>query len=154
MLSGIGPREHLQNMKTKAWQSIGATLVRNDAPGNCDDSIFDSDKYWKCIGRHFLGSATHIVGTCRIGSAHNSSAVVDPRLRVIGIENLRVADASIMRNIPSGEPNAPTMMIGEKAADIIKQDNGGHYSHNYKGKHSRNNQRRYVKYTKQLMRYY
>lgn len=69
--------------QTKAWQSIGATLVRNDAPGNCDDSIFDSDKYWKCIGRHFLGSATHIVGTCRIGSAHDSSAVVDPRLRYI-----------------------------------------------------------------------
>lgn len=73
---------------------------------------------------------------------------------MIGIENLRVADASVMRNIPSGQTNASTMIIGEKAADIIKQDNGGHYSHNYKGKLARNNQRRYVKYTKQLMRYY
>ncbi|XP_052084213.1 uncharacterized GMC-type oxidoreductase Mb1310-like [Mytilus californianus] len=115
--------------QTKAWQSIGASLVRHDAPGHCDDSIFDSDNYWKCIGRHFLGSAAHIVGTCRIGSALDRSAVVDPRLRVIGIENLRVADASVMRNIPSGQTNAPTMMIGEKAADIIKQDNGGHCSH-------------------------
>ncbi|CAG2212566.1 unnamed protein product [Mytilus edulis] len=141
--------------RTQAWKSIGATLVRNDAPGHCDDIIFDSDNYWKCIGRHFLNSAVNIVGTCRIGSAHDISAVVDPRLRVIGIENLRVADASVMRNIPSGQTNAPTMMIGEKAADIIKQDNGGHYSHNYKGKLARNNQRRrYVKYAKQLMRYY
>jgi len=60
----------------------------------------------------------HAVGTCRMGT--DGRAVVDAQLRVIGIDNLRVADASIMPDDPSGNTNVPTMMIGEKAADIIK----------------------------------
>ncbi len=60
----------------------------------------------------------HAVGTCKMGvDAH---AVVDAQLRVIGIDNLRVADASIMPEDPSGNTNVPTMMIGEKAADLIR----------------------------------
>jgi choline dehydrogenase len=47
-------------------------------------------------------------------------AVVDAQLRVIGIENLRVADASVMPNDPSGNTNVPTLMIGEKAADLLR----------------------------------
>jgi choline dehydrogenase len=60
----------------------------------------------------------HAVGTCRMGIDDN--AVVDAQLRVIGIENLRVADASVMPEDPSGNTNVPTMMIGEKAADLLK----------------------------------
>jgi len=60
----------------------------------------------------------HAVGTCRMGV--NDSAVVDAQLRVIGIENLRVADASVMPTDPSGNTNVPTMMIGEKAADLLR----------------------------------
>jgi len=60
----------------------------------------------------------HAVGTCKMGT--DEMAVVDAQLRVIGVENLRVADASIMPDDPSGNTNVPTMMIGEKAADLIK----------------------------------
>ena len=50
--------------------------------------------------------------------------VVDHRLRVIGVSGLRVADASVMRNIPSGNTNAPCIMVGEKAAEMIAFENG------------------------------
>ncbi|VDI34977.1 Hypothetical predicted protein [Mytilus galloprovincialis] len=114
--------------QTKAWKSIGATLVRQDVPGHCSEDIFDSDNYWRCIGRHFLTTASHFIGTCRMGSVNDPSVVVDSRLRVIGIKNLRVADASVMRYLPSGHTNAPAMMIGEKAADMIRRDRTHRYN--------------------------
>lgn len=62
-------------------------------------------------------SVYHGVGTCRMGS--DERAVVDPSLRVLGIDGLRVADASVMPSITGGNTNAPSIMIGERAADLI-----------------------------------
>jgi choline dehydrogenase len=62
----------------------------------------------------------HPLGTCRMGPVGDADAVVDAQLRVHGIENLRIADASVMPDDPSGNTNVPTIMIGEKAADLLK----------------------------------
>jgi len=77
-----------------------------------------SDALLENVALHFTTTTYHLCCTCRIGS------VVDPRLRVLGVANLRVADASVMPEIPSGNINAVVIMIGEKAAEIIAEDHG------------------------------
>ena len=79
-----------------------------------------SDKDFLAVARREGQSAYHPVGTCRMGG--DTGAVVDARLRVHGIAGLRVADASIMPTLVSGNTNAACMMIGEKAADMIQAD--------------------------------
>ena len=66
----------------------------------------------------------HPAGTCRMGSASDEMAVVDPRLRVRGVAGLRVADASVLPHLVSPNPNAVAMMIGERGADLVRADHG------------------------------
>jgi choline dehydrogenase len=88
------------------------------APG----SHVQSDAALEAYIRDTCSTVWHPVGTCKMGI--DSMAVVDPKLRVHGVEGLRVVDASIMPTITTGNTNAPTIMIGEKAADLIKAERG------------------------------
>ena len=85
--------------------------------GYRDDGQF-SDALLEDLALHYAWTVYHATSTCRIGS------VVDPSLRVFGTRNLRVADASVMPNVISGNTNAPSIMIGEKAAEIIAAAHG------------------------------
>jgi 4-pyridoxate dehydrogenase len=66
-------------------------------------------------------TAHHPAGTCRMGAASDKTAVVDSELRVIGVDGLRVVDASVFPDLVGGNINAPVIMIAEKAADIIRK---------------------------------
>lgn len=92
-------------------------VLRDEAP--LAEAVSDEDllEYARQRG----GTAWHFMGTCRMGPAQDASAVVDAQLRVHGLEGLRVADASVMPAMPSGNTGAPTMMIAEKAADLLLQ---------------------------------
>jgi choline dehydrogenase-like flavoprotein len=81
-----------------------------------------SDDELRAYIRRAAATSFHPAGTCKMGPGSDPAAVVDARLRVHGIEGLRVIDASIMPTICGGNPNAPTIMIGEKGADMIKED--------------------------------
>ena len=78
-----------------------------------------SDAEIDAFVRRRVESAYHPCGTCRMGAGDDPGAVVDPRLSVIGVEGLRVADTSIIPTITTGNLNAPAIMIGEKASDLI-----------------------------------
>ena len=78
-----------------------------------------SDAEIDAFVRDHAESAYHPCGTCRMGDAQDPMTVVDPECRVVGIDGLRVADSSIMPRITNGNLNAPSIMIGEKAADHI-----------------------------------
>lgn len=77
-----------------------------------------SDELIEDIARHYSFTVYHLTSTCRIGS------VVDAQLRVLGVDGLRVADASVMPNVVSGNTNAASIMIGEKAAETIAFEHG------------------------------
>ena len=93
------------------------------------EDVQTDEQIWDYV-RHNGGTVFHCVGTCRMGS--DAGAVVDPDLRVRGVENLRVIDASVMPQITSANTNAPTLMIAEKgAASILGREAGAQKEHAY-----------------------
>ena len=96
--------------------AIKEYVVREVLPGE----DIQTDEQWLEYLRVHAFRGEHPIGTCRMGS--DADAVLDPQLRVRGVDGLRVADASIMPTLPSGNTNAPAIMIGEKGADLVLAD--------------------------------
>lgn len=119
-ISIIGIRKMIDLIDTTAFRKINTKLLDVPIPG-CKHNKFNSDAYWECYTRHLTFTIYHHCGTAKMGPASDRRAVVDPSLRVYGVERLRVADASVMPEIVAGHTNAPSIMIGEKAADMIKE---------------------------------
>ncbi|XP_046966370.1 glucose dehydrogenase [FAD, quinone]-like isoform X2 [Vanessa cardui] len=102
-----------QMVETPIYKKYNASINRLKISG-CPD--VDVNGYWECYVRHMTNSVYHAVGTAAIGR------VVDERLRVKGINNLRVGDASVLPHLPRGNTAAAIIAIGERLADILLQD--------------------------------
>lgn len=110
--------------ETDALRAYGMEVDRKPVPG-CEHIHFGTDQYWECAVRQNTGPENHQVGTCKMGPLRDPLAVVDHELRVHGVRSLRVVDASIIPKVPSGNTNAPIIMIAEKAAQLIRRAWGG-----------------------------
>ncbi|KAG5313397.1 DHGL dehydrogenase, partial [Acromyrmex insinuator] len=121
MIDGI--KVALSVGRTKAMKRFNSQLLNDTFPG-CQNYEYDSYDYWECVMRTTSFTSYHYTGTCKMGSKGDPTAVVDPRLKVIGIQRLRVADGSIMPEIISSHTNIPIFMIAEKLADMVKEDWG------------------------------
>ncbi|XP_074600839.1 L-sorbose 1-dehydrogenase-like [Brevipalpus obovatus] len=100
--------------------ALAPELFPNTLPG-CEMYPNGSDEFCRCLALTITLSGSHPAGTCKMGSIHDTMSVVGPDLRVKGVEGLRIIDASVMPELTTGNTNAPTIMIGEKGSDMIKE---------------------------------
>lgn len=110
----------LKGMRKTIDIAMGAPLQQYCPEGICLPALPCTDEQLKIHIRRSLETLYHPVGTCKMG--HDDMAVVDDHLRVHGVQGLRVADASVMPLITSGNTNATVIMIAEKAADLLLAD--------------------------------
>lgn len=117
ILAGI--KKALALTGTEAFKKLGLHLNEHKILG-CANHAHDTDEYWKCAIKHLTVSLSTPSGTCKMAPETDKEGVVDNQLRVRGIHKLRVADGSVIPNAVTAQIEAPEVMIGEKAADVIK----------------------------------
>lgn len=126
-----GIKVALEITRQPSMRKIGAKLYDVPIPDCLNYGPFGSDEYFACHAQMFTFTIYHQSGTCKMGHVDDPSSVVDSRLRVHGIDGVRVIDASIMPEIVSSHTNAPVYMIAEKGADLVKQDWGKYFPNAY-----------------------
>ncbi|CAH0713818.1 unnamed protein product, partial [Brenthis ino] len=107
--------------ETSVFKEREIELLSIDIP-YCIKHLFDTNNYWNCYIRHMATTLYHPVGTAKMGPENDPTSVVSPELMVHGIKNLRVVDASIMPTIPGANTMAATLVVAQKAVDIIKKE--------------------------------
>lgn len=112
-------REGIKITRKLLRQPALANMITHEKQPLTDVDL-DNDTAIDDIIRSNAETIYHPVGTCAMGPVNNATSVVDPELKVIGLEGLRVVDASVMPRLIGGNTNAPTIMMAEKCADLIK----------------------------------
>jgi choline dehydrogenase len=105
---------------TPALQAYGLVIDSTPVKG-CESYAFGSDEYIVCTLRMETGPENHQAGTCKMGPDEDKMAVVDNQLRVRGVKNIRVVDASIFPTLPNSNPTSVIIMAAEKVSDLIKR---------------------------------
>ncbi|XP_055933901.1 L-sorbose 1-dehydrogenase-like [Argiope bruennichi] len=116
-----GMKTCLKIGKSKSMRKVGVKPFATIFPSFTNllpDFILD--RYLTLLAKSVVVTLSHQVGTAKMGDPRDPTTVVDPELKVKGIQGLRVVDASVMPIVPSGNTNIPTIMVAEKASDIIK----------------------------------
>ncbi|GJQ78172.1 hypothetical protein Trydic_g2503 [Trypoxylus dichotomus] len=116
-----GIRETHRIMLSSSFAKYGVAPMDKPVFG-CQHYQYNSDEYWECAVRSIASTVFHPTTTCKMGPASDAEAVVDARLRVHGIRDLRVVDTSIIPVTLSGHTNIPAYMVAERAADMIKEE--------------------------------
>lgn len=106
---------------TEAFKVLKPRMHNIPVPA-CRNLSMETDEYWRCHAKHLSFTIYHQSGTCKMGPSSDPTAVLDNRLKVHKVKNLRVVDASMFPEIPASHPNAVIIMVAEKASDIIKED--------------------------------
>ncbi|XP_022815022.1 glucose dehydrogenase [FAD, quinone]-like [Spodoptera litura] len=106
--------------QSSAFAKYDPKLFLGEYPA-CKNFVPGSDLYWECAIRSMVITLHHQIATCRMGPLSDPYAVVDPELRVYGVDGLRVVDSSVIPRPTNAHTAAPAIMIGEKGADLIKK---------------------------------
>uniref|UniRef100_A0A1E1X791 Putative glucose dehydrogenase n=1 Tax=Amblyomma aureolatum TaxID=187763 RepID=A0A1E1X791_9ACAR len=123
-----GTLKVMKLFNTTSMAKIGATVWNGPYP-DCENYTIWSKEYVECFVKMAAFPGQHVCCTCAMGN--HARAVVDERLRVKNVSGLRIADASVMPQITSGNINAAVLMIGDKAATMILEDAGNAESHSF-----------------------